>query len=114
MDMATFWPVYLREHSRPLTRALHYAGSLLALAWLAATVVLANPWLLLAALVSGYGFAWAAHAFVEKNRPATFTHPWLSFVCDWRMLATFLAGRMGRTLRRHGIEARRRPDAATT
>jgi hypothetical protein len=33
-----------------------------------------------------------SYALVERNRPATFTHPWWSFVSDFRMLFTWLGG----------------------
>jgi hypothetical protein len=58
---------------------------------------------LLGALVSGYLFAWIGHFFVEKNRPATFTYPFWSFVSDFRMFGVWLSGRMGRELERHQI-----------
>lgn len=89
-----FYPFYLGEHRNRTCRRLHFAGSLCALACLAAAVVLREPWWLLGALFSGYGFAWVGHFFFEKNRPATFKHPLYSFVGDWVMFRDILIGRV--------------------
>ena len=89
-----FWPYYLREHRAPATRAVHYAGSLLALACLAAALVTLNWRFLIAAPLAGYGFAWVAHFGIEHNKPATFGHPLWSLASDYRMLALWLAGRL--------------------
>jgi len=80
-----FWPFYLGEHSHPVNRRLHFAGTSIALALIIVSVIVAEPVFLLAALSSGYGFAWFGHYFIEKNRPATFRYPMWSFVSDWRM-----------------------------
>lgn len=101
--MAEFWPFYLREHSRRGTRALHLAGTAVALAFVVLAVALLNPWLLLGALVSGYAFAWVGHFFVEHNRPATFTYPLKSFASDWKMFGYFLLGRLGKELDALGL-----------
>lgn len=98
-----FWPIYLREHSRPATRGLHYLGTGLGLALLAAAILTADWRLLPAALVAGYAFAWIGHALVERNRPATFSHPLWSFVSDFRMFGLWASGRLGRELARHGL-----------
>ena len=94
MTYDAFWLRYLRAHRRPLTRQLHYAGSLLALLCLAAGVRRRSwRWLGAAPLV-GYGFAWGAHLLVEQNRPETFGHPAWSLFSDYRMLGLWLAGRL--------------------
>ena len=47
-DFGEFWPHYVREHGRPGTRWLHFAGTLLALLCPVAAIVLRRPWLVLA------------------------------------------------------------------
>jgi hypothetical protein len=100
---AEFWPLYLAEHSKPQTRLLHFLGTGLGLVLLALALATATWWLLLPALVSGYGFAWAAHFFVERNRPATFSYPLWSFISDFRMFFLWLIGALDKELAQHGI-----------
>jgi hypothetical protein len=97
---AQFWPYYLREHGRPATRWLHFLGTSLAIGCIVLAIVLREPAWLAAAPVAGYGPAWIGHFFVERNRPATFKHPWWSFLGDLKMFWLMLTGRIGRELRR--------------
>ena len=40
-----------------------------------------GAWMLLLALpLAGYSFAWVGHFFFERNRPATFQHPFYSLL----------------------------------
>ncbi len=100
---AEFWPFYLVEHGKAQTRYLHFFGTGLALAFALLALILLNPWLLLVALVSGYFFAWVGHFFVEKNRPATFTHPIWSLISDFRMFFLWISGRLGTELKKAGV-----------
>ena len=94
-----FWPYYVREHSNPVCRALHFIGTNLAVAAIVAGFV-ARPWWFVAAPVAGYLFAWAGHWLFERNRPATFTYPWWSLRADFRMWSYMWMGRMNTEVQR--------------
>lgn len=98
-----FWLFYLREHSKKTTRALHYTGTALLLPVILAAATLNAAVLLLLPLI-GYGFAWLAHFFVEKNRPATFTYPWWSLISDFRMFWLMLRGKLDAELALAGVK----------
>ena len=71
-SFAEFWPYYLDEHSKPVTRALHAIGSLAALAVLIALVAIGKWWLFPLAFVPGYGLAWVgARTFGETVESRT-------------------------------------------
>ncbi|MBA3980596.1 MAG: DUF962 domain-containing protein [Alcanivorax sp.] len=94
-SFAEFYPYYLQEHSDSTCRRLHFVGTSLVIALLA--VVIVGPlsaWWLLALPVIGYGFAWVGHFFFEKNRPATFKHPWYSLAGDFVMWKDILTRRI--------------------
>jgi hypothetical protein len=89
-----FYPFYLSEHANRTSRRLHFTGTSLALACLAAALATLNAWWLLVGVVQGYAFAWVGHFFFEKNRPATFTYPFYSFLGDWVMWKEILTGKI--------------------
>jgi len=99
-SFAAFWPHYLREHRDPRTRLLHYIGTALGVLLLLGFLVTGSGWVLIGAPIAGYAFAWFAHAFIERNRPATFTHPLWSFYGDFYMLWCWTTGRLAAELAR--------------
>jgi hypothetical protein len=93
-SFAEFYPHYLGEHSNRTCRRLHVIGTSLSGLLVAAAVAAQAWWLLPLAVVQGYAWSWVGHYVFEKNRPATFRHPWWSYLGDLRMLAETLTGRI--------------------
>ena len=87
-----FYPFYLSEHSKKSTKLLHVIGSLGVIGIICYSIYSGEWKLLYYTPLCGYGFAWFAHFFFEKNRPATFTYPLYSFLGDWVMLKDILTG----------------------
>ncbi|MEP6848051.1 MAG: DUF962 domain-containing protein [Acidobacteriota bacterium] len=89
-----FWDFYVSEHSQPLTRILHFAGTSLGIL-LAIFFVARGQWYFFPVFfVVGYGFAWFAHFVIEKNKPASFRFPFWSFISDFKMMWFMINGRM--------------------
>jgi len=108
-----FWPYYLQEHAKPETRYFHYIGTALVIA-IALLSVLTRNWLFLFAMpLAGYFFAWVSHAFLERNKPATFIHPLWSLISDFRMFFLWLSGQLGPELEAAGLGAKVEPSAAS-
>ena len=89
-----FYPYYLSEHADRNCRRMHFVGTSLVLLTLVLALASGHlRWLWLMPLF-GYGFAWFGHFAFEKNRPATFRHPFYSLVGDFVMYADVLRGRV--------------------
>ncbi len=97
-----FFEFYLHEHSDAGNRRMHALGMFLGLVVAAIAVATHHPWYALLWIPIGYGFSFAGHFLIEKNKPATFGHPFWSFISDFRMLALMLTRRLNAHLRAHG------------
>ena len=91
---ADFYPFYLSEHRNRTCRRMHIVGTTLVVIVLLLAAFTRNAWPLLAAPLCGYGFAWIGHFVFEKNRPATFQHPWYSLLGDFALFRDVLLGRI--------------------
>jgi hypothetical protein len=99
-NYSEFWDFYIHEHSRSLTRLLHFIGTSLGLLLLGWSILSGRWYYFPLFFVVGYAFAWFAHFVVEKNRPATFKYPVWSFISDFRMMWYMTTGRMSGEVRR--------------
>ncbi|MBA3631402.1 MAG: DUF962 domain-containing protein [Acidobacteria bacterium] len=95
-----FWDFYVREHSEPLTRYLHFIGTSLGIILLVWFIVRGTWYYFPLCLIVGYAFAWISHFFVEHNKPATFKYPLWSFISDYKMVWFMITGKMDAELER--------------
>jgi hypothetical protein len=90
-----FYPYYLEQHRDKISRRLHFFGLLLALIWLGIVCLSSiNGWYALFSFLLGYGSGFIGHFVFEKNKPATFSYPFYSFVSDFVMAKDILTGKI--------------------
>jgi hypothetical protein len=92
-SLKEFYPYYLSEHQNPTSRILHFIGTALFFVLLVSAVYFSNYNLLFAIPLVGYGFAWVGHFFFEKNKPATFKHPFYSLASDFILFFHLVSGK---------------------
>ena len=93
-SFAEFYPYYLKEHGNSTCRRLHFIGTTLVIGLLAYVLGKGALGLLIAVPIAGYGFALVGHFFFEKNRPATFQHPFYSLLGDFVMYRDMILGKV--------------------
>lgn len=89
-NFKSFYPYYLEEHRKEGTRIGHFIGTslvFLTLFFCISTKKYVYLWLM---PVFGYGFAWYSHAFIERNKPATFKYPLWSLFSDFKLFFEIL------------------------
>ena len=89
-----FYPYYLKEHANKTNRVLHFVGTLLLIFFLILGIIMGKWWFFALIPLTGYGFAWFGHFFIEKNKPATFTYPLYSLAADFVMFWDILTCRI--------------------
>ncbi|WP_392535633.1 Mpo1-like protein [Nostoc sp. C117] len=93
-NFSDFYLFYLSQHTNSICKLLHVVGQIFSLIVLA-VIIKTNSWIYLPSTVFiGYGFAWIGHFFFEKNKPATFTYPILSFLSDFIMTKDIIFGKI--------------------
>lgn len=92
-SIGEFYPYYLSEHQHPTSRILHFIGTGLVILIVITTVLMQKYLWMLSIPFVGYGFAWVGHFFFEKNKPATFKHPFYSLGSDFILFFDLLKGK---------------------
>lgn len=77
-----------------MCRKLHFVGTCGVISLLLLFFFTGNLLVLAMLPIFGYGFSWTGHLVFEKNRPATFKHPFYSLMGDFKMFWEILSGRV--------------------
>jgi len=89
-----FYDYYLTQHSNKYTRRWHFFGTTLAIGLLLWALISQDWSLLWYVPLAGYGLAWISHWWFEKNNPASFENPILSFRADIKMYWEMITGKI--------------------
>ena len=103
MTFREFWPLYLKAHRLPGTRALHYFATAIGILGAVEAVASGQPLVFILGIAISYALAIAAHWHVEHNQPLIRVNAFWGAVADLRMCFLALTGQMAREMTRHGI-----------
>ena len=105
-----FWPTFLGAHLDPRTRALHLVGNAVFFGILIATAATAH-WAWMPLCFLGYVPSWIGHFAFEGNAPVTVGSPFVSGLCDLKIMGLTLSGTLDAETERLFGSARPMPGA---
>jgi hypothetical protein len=100
MSFAEFWRRYLRAHSKPGTRAVHYLATTVGMAATIAAVYYGQPVLVAAGIGCAIALAVGSHWIIEHNQPLIRVNALYGAIADLRMCWLALTGRLKDEYRR--------------
>lgn len=104
-DFEQFWHFYLRVHSKPLTRRLHFLAISIVFIGLGASILLGDHGLTaIACIIVAAIIAGATHGLVEHTHPAVFANPLFALLCGFLMYFLWLGGRLKIELDKAGVD----------
>lgn len=106
MTFRQFWPLYLKAHSQPKTRAVHYAATVIGFSSALVAALTLQPLYLLGIAVA-YALAIGSHAVIEQNHSMIRVNPVWGALADLRMFWMALTGALQNEIDRCGLPAER-------
>ena len=103
VNFEEFWLIYLREHTVPANRALHYVAAGAGGLAVTVCVMTANLWYLALGLAASYALGMLSHALIENNSAIVLGRPFWSLACCYRMSFSALTGHLREDLTRAGL-----------
>lgn len=99
ITLEEYYEHYLSLHQHPLTKVFHILGNVLTVFYFFAMLILSlrDPVFFLGFLFTPfvvYPFAWFSHLFIEKNKPAAWSKPFVAKLCDWMMILDLVTGEL--------------------
>lgn len=88
-----FYPYYLSQHSKKLTRMLHFLGTLLMFAVIVFVLQSGKERFLWYLPIFGLGISALSHYIFEKNKPTSFQYPVFTLLGDFKMFFELLIGK---------------------
>lgn len=103
MTFHDFWPLYLRAHRLPGTRALHYFATIIGISASVEALVTLQPLVFGIGVPLSYCIAVGSHRLIEGNQPLIRVNAAWGALADLRMCWLAIIGKLEAEFAKHGI-----------
>lgn len=103
MTFHDFWPLYLRGHRMPGTRALHYFATIIGIFASIDALVTLQPLIFVVGVPLSYCIAIGSHRLIEGNQPLIRVNAAWGALADLRMCWLAIVGKLEAEFTKYGI-----------